>query len=92
MLVRFECVNENFPKVQLEHVPVRGDAVEIFGSWYEVLSTDYETVIRKKPSGKTSVVQVAVCDIRKIVIGNFQADKQEDKWKPHSEFCNREAE
>lgn len=92
MLVRFECDNENFPKVQLEHVPVRGDAVEIFGSWYEVLSTDYETIIRKKPCGKTSVVQIVVCDIRKIVIGNFQADKQEDKWKPHSEFCNRKAE
>jgi hypothetical protein len=90
MLVIFETIEKELLKVDLEHVPSKGEAVTVFDTVYQVDNVMYETTIRIKPSGKRSVKQIATCEISPIVLGDFQADKKEDKWEPRSEFCNKE--
>lgn len=90
MLVIFETLEKKLLKVDLEHVPSKGEAVTVLDTVYQVDNVMYETTIRIKPSGKRGVKQIAACEISPIILGDFQADKQDDKWEPHSEFCNKE--
>lgn len=81
MLVIFETLEKEWLKVDLEHVPSKGEAVTVFDTVYQVGNVMYETTIRIKPSGKRSVKQIATCEISPIVLGDFQVDKQDDKWE-----------
>lgn len=76
MLVIFETLEKELLKVDLEHVPSKGEAVTVFDTVYQVDNVMYETTIRIKPSGKRGVKQIATCEISPT-----ELEQQIENWK-----------
>ena len=88
MIVKFETFGKVLAKIDLNHVPAKGEAVTIFDTVYEVINVGYSTTIKTTHSGKYSVKQIGICEVKPIVIGHFQ----EDKWifeGIKSAYCNQ---